>query len=303
MYETVPPIPPPLGTTTGNPSAGSPNRVDNIHTDNTNNTTTNNDSDSDVEEDLRSSCEFIADLNAEYHERALHANQKRFYKRSGRVGPDYKVKYKGLKAELDVLTKKINDISKAKSEKGFVAKSFDWDKKSVSSGRGNKNDTISSKEVFFSKVVESSSETAPEITSDSESDCDFQKPLPPFLKLLGAEPNYEIYLADLTLNRTISGEIKKVPDKRLAVNVLKKKAPPTTSTVPDLSLVKKADSSTEKLLLTLMEEVKGSSSRKAHMLPKTLKDCKYCGFNDHHSDEYEYYPEYDICGSIMICGL
>ncbi|GKA02080.1 hypothetical protein Tco_0674745 [Tanacetum coccineum] len=40
MSGTVPPIPPPLGTNTGNPS--SPNRVDTIPTDNTNNTTTNN---------------------------------------------------------------------------------------------------------------------------------------------------------------------------------------------------------------------------------------------------------------------
>ncbi|GJY64588.1 retrovirus-related pol polyprotein from transposon TNT 1-94 [Tanacetum coccineum] len=44
------------------------------------------DSDSDVEEDQRTSNEFIADLNAEYHERALLENQKRFYKRSRRVG-------------------------------------------------------------------------------------------------------------------------------------------------------------------------------------------------------------------------
>ncbi|GKF49720.1 hypothetical protein Tco_0142971, partial [Tanacetum coccineum] len=44
------------------------------------------DSDLDVEEDQRTINEFMADLNAEYHERALHANQKRFYKRSGRVG-------------------------------------------------------------------------------------------------------------------------------------------------------------------------------------------------------------------------
>nr|GEX27995.1 hypothetical protein [Tanacetum cinerariifolium] len=44
------------------------------------------DSDSDVEEDQRTSNEFMAGLNAEYHERALLANQKRFYKRSGRVG-------------------------------------------------------------------------------------------------------------------------------------------------------------------------------------------------------------------------
>ncbi|GKA31704.1 hypothetical protein Tco_0718009 [Tanacetum coccineum] len=44
------------------------------------------DSDSDVEEDQRTSNEFMADLNAEYHERALLVNQKRFYKRYGMVG-------------------------------------------------------------------------------------------------------------------------------------------------------------------------------------------------------------------------
>ncbi|GJT72013.1 retrovirus-related pol polyprotein from transposon TNT 1-94 [Tanacetum coccineum] len=44
------------------------------------------DSDSDVEEDTRSSSKFLADLNVEFHDRALLANQKRFYKRSGRVG-------------------------------------------------------------------------------------------------------------------------------------------------------------------------------------------------------------------------
>nr|GEV48108.1 hypothetical protein [Tanacetum cinerariifolium] len=44
------------------------------------------DSDSDVEEDNRISNEFMADLNVEYHEKTMLANQKRFYKWSGRVG-------------------------------------------------------------------------------------------------------------------------------------------------------------------------------------------------------------------------
>ncbi|GKA37972.1 retrovirus-related pol polyprotein from transposon TNT 1-94 [Tanacetum coccineum] len=44
------------------------------------------DSDSDVEEDQRTSNEFMAELNVEYHERALLANQKIFNKRSRRVG-------------------------------------------------------------------------------------------------------------------------------------------------------------------------------------------------------------------------
>ncbi|GJW24134.1 hypothetical protein Tco_0037945 [Tanacetum coccineum] len=169
MFGTIPPIPPPQGTNSGN--AGSPNKVDTMPTtnDTINTTTTTNvaqnvidenlpqlldsrggshginavikcktakamwndlilaheglsgtrdtkiaamklkfnafkelegekasslkalisnnqfqDSDTDVEEDLKSSSEFIIDLNVKYHERALLSNQKRLYKRSGR---------------------------------------------------------------------------------------------------------------------------------------------------------------------------------------------------------------------------
>ncbi|GJZ12476.1 retrovirus-related pol polyprotein from transposon TNT 1-94 [Tanacetum coccineum] len=52
------------------------------------------DSDSNVEEDTRSYSEFLADLNAKFHDKALLANQKRLYKRSGRVGSAKKPMYK-----------------------------------------------------------------------------------------------------------------------------------------------------------------------------------------------------------------
>ncbi|GJS77696.1 retrovirus-related pol polyprotein from transposon TNT 1-94 [Tanacetum coccineum] len=192
-------------------------------------------------------------------------------------------------------------------------------------GRGKKKDTISSKEVLFSKA----SKTAPEITSDSESKCDIQEPLPPLPKLLEAKPNDtskdDISLADLTLTPTILDEIKKVLNKWSIIKVLKKKAQLVTSSVPNLSHVNEADSSTKKLLLTLKEEevlnlpkaskrpgldlVKtvgleitslrtGSLSRKAPIILKPFIDYKYCDFRDHHSDECEYYPGCDICGSI-----
>nr|GFC21099.1 hypothetical protein [Tanacetum cinerariifolium] len=116
-------------------------------------------------------------------------------------------------------------------------------------------------DVLFSKAVESLFGTVPEITSDSESECDIQEPLPLLPKLLGAEPNDtsndDISLADLTLAPNVFDEIKKVPGKRLTIKVLKKKAQHVTSSVPNLSLSKKANSSTKKLILTLMEEVKG----------------------------------------------
>ncbi|GKA72279.1 retrovirus-related pol polyprotein from transposon TNT 1-94 [Tanacetum coccineum] len=113
--------------------------------------------DSDVEEDQRTSNEFLAELNAEYHERALLANQKRFYKSNHQKY--CKGKYKVLKAEMAILTKRIDDISKGKgekgkkekekSEKGLIVESFDKDDESVSS-----DDEGSTKIKAFMAVVE-----------------------------------------------------------------------------------------------------------------------------------------------------
>nr|GEX37279.1 hypothetical protein [Tanacetum cinerariifolium] len=140
------------------------------------------DSDSYVEEDQRTRNEFMTELNVEYQEQTLLANQKRFYKRFGRVGSarkpidksketcfscgklghfqkecpsnktsapfypssnnsykpklstpsfnqtsfqnttnhqkDYKGKYKGLKADMAILTKRIDDLTKGKKNEG-----------------------------------------------------------------------------------------------------------------------------------------------------------------------------------------
>ncbi|GKE71381.1 hypothetical protein Tco_1529453 [Tanacetum coccineum] len=65
----------------------------------------------------------------------------------------------------------------------------------------------------------------------------------------------------------------------------------TTKEYHDQAVVKKT-------LARLKAQSSQGSSRKAHMIPKPFIDCKYCGFNDHHSDECEYYPRCDICGSI-----
>ncbi|GKA61405.1 hypothetical protein Tco_0760812 [Tanacetum coccineum] len=162
-------------------------------------------------------------------------------------------------------------------------------------GRGKKKDTISLTEVLFSKAVESPSETVPKITSDSEFKCGNQEHLPPVPKLLGVEPSDTSKLS--------------------AVKVLKKKAQPWTSFVPDLSLVKKANSSTKKLLLTLMEEVKGlkekikipsdtspsvsqsKSSKSSKGKQKTrFGPCKQCGFRNHLPDDCYIKPKCSTYG-------
>ncbi|GJT13736.1 hypothetical protein Tco_0860778, partial [Tanacetum coccineum] len=291
---------------------------------------------------------------------------------------DYRGKYKALKSELVVLTKKIDALSKSKSKKGLVAESLDWDEESLSSkdegvtgvkafiaivedepdvgkvnarfgqwvditmkkkviekwtsskvtldqlltkqvprnivcalgGRGKRKEIISSKEVVFTKEEKSPSETVPEITSDSELEYDNHKPLSPLSKLSRAETigtSTDVTPpVDLTQTLTISDKTKQV-DKESSVKVIKKKTQTKSPSVPDPSLVKKADLSTEQLLFTLMEETlaklkaqssQASYSRKAPKIPKPFIPCKYCGFNDHHSDECKYYPKCDICGSI-----
>ncbi|GJT63321.1 retrovirus-related pol polyprotein from transposon TNT 1-94 [Tanacetum coccineum] len=301
---------------------------------------------------------------------------------------DYKGKYKGFKAEIAILTKKIDVMSKGKSEKGLVAESFDWDEESVSSkdegvtkvnvymdidenepsvgkgdarsdythvdihyveeqrknllikfnslnqelsslsgnivhalgGRGKKKDTISSKEVLFFKEIESLSETIPKITSNSEFECDNLEPLPPLPKLTKAEPIGTsadvLTLAYLTQNPAVSEEIKKVLDKRSAIKALKKKAQTVSSSALDPILVKKADSSTEQLLLTLMKEVKGlkeqikipsdtspsvsqsGSSKSAKGKQNTwFGPCKHHGFRNHFLEDCYMKPKCSTCGS------
>ncbi|GJS90360.1 hypothetical protein Tco_0772996 [Tanacetum coccineum] len=277
MSGTILHIPPLLGTNSRN--IGSPNRVDTMPTTNytTNTMTTTNVgqnvidenlpqlldsregshvlnvhefdkedftswkvSDSNVKEDQRSISEFIADLNVEYHERALLANQKRFYKRSGRVG--------SARTTIDKSSETC----------------FTYGKLGI---RRKRYEKISSKEAIFTKAYESSYMAILKITFDSEFECETQEPLPPLPKLIGAKPadtsNSLIYLvdlplnmADLTLNTCVPKKTKQTSDKVSPTCAIKKKTETKTLAILVHSPKKKDDSSAKQLLLTLMEEVK-----------------------------------------------
>nr|GEY81569.1 hypothetical protein [Tanacetum cinerariifolium] len=225
-------------------------------------------------------------------------------------------------------------------------------------------------DITMKKGDESSSVLTPEITSDSEFQCDSQEPLPPLLKLMGATPYG-------TSERVIS-----LPSVKVSPAYVIKKIPKYPAD-PNICSDKKVDSSTEQLLFTLTEEVKAlkrqieipsgtpssslqsSSSKaskqktwfrpckhygfrnhlyddcyskpkcspcgstdhltkehlehavvkktlsklkaqsplkpslkKAPMIPKPFIECKYYGFNDHHSDHCEFYPGYEVCSCI-----
>nr|GEZ11077.1 hypothetical protein [Tanacetum cinerariifolium] len=151
------------------------------------------DSDSDVEEDTRSISKFVYDLNAEFYDRALLANEKRFYKRSGRV-ESVSSKDKGV-----IMVKSFMAIAKGKPIMGkVIASKVTLDQLLIEQvpgdivcalGRkGKRKETISSKEIMFTKGENSPSKTTIEVTSNIESECDNQDPLPPLFKLLWVEP-------------------------------------------------------------------------------------------------------------------
>ncbi|GJZ05369.1 hypothetical protein Tco_0538644 [Tanacetum coccineum] len=295
------------------------------------------DSDLDVEEDTRSSGEFLSDLNDEG-------------------------KYKAIKVELALLTKKIDVVSKNKSEKGLVAESFDWGEESLSS----KDEGVTRVKAFMAiaedELVVGKTDTRSDLYSvedqrknflnkfnslkqelslckselidlkntkghnislqneitrlnlDNESLRDEVSDLkkvkevkrrkqstqwklcsPKGLSPLVHQTNV-IPPADLVQTSKVFDKTKKVTEKESSVKATKKKAQTKSPSILDPSHDKKPDSSTEQLLLTLMQEA--TYSRKALKIPKPFIPYKYFRFNDHHSDECEYYPRCDICGSI-----
>ncbi|GJU63092.1 retrovirus-related pol polyprotein from transposon TNT 1-94 [Tanacetum coccineum] len=227
-------------------------------------------SDYDVEEDQRSSGEFLADLNVEFHERALLANQRRFYKKiwkgrhfqkdcpsiktstppyssasklynKSKFHPnstpqhnqsvnnnqkDYRVKYKGLKDKIVVLTKNINAMNQGKNEKELVAESFNWDEESIPQ--------MMKGVLMVFEITMTKSEVP---LTHSESEGNTQRPMPSLPKLKGVKPSG-------TTECLTNPKNKKTTDTVVPINVKQKtetKSPP--------------DSSTEKLLLTLMQEI------------------------------------------------
>ncbi|GKC20994.1 retrovirus-related pol polyprotein from transposon TNT 1-94, partial [Tanacetum coccineum] len=211
------------------------------------------DNDSDVEEDQRTSNEFMADLNVEYHERALLANQKRFYKRYGRDEEYVSSKDEGTTRIRDFMEIAEDEPSVGKAH----ARSSQWvdiTMKKVhrllfmtdSDDRKHILD-YTHVEQFLSleKVREadvSTSESAPMITSNSKDDSDIQKLLPPLPKLTGADPSG----ASKMVRNTNLCPIKKRTESNKLLDV--------QNSCPD----RNALPSTEQLILTLMEEVKDS---------------------------------------------
>ncbi|GKC46518.1 hypothetical protein Tco_1064240 [Tanacetum coccineum] len=145
-------------------------------------------------------------------------------------------------------------------------------------GRGKKKEIISSKEVVFTKADESPLKTIPEITCDSESESDS---------------------STKQLILTLMEEVKGLKEQI--------KPPSENSTSVSQTGSSKSAKGKQKTWFGpckrcgfrnhFLEDFY-NKTKKAPKIPKPFTLCKYFGFNDHQSNEYEYYPGCDICGSI-----
>ncbi|GJZ72063.1 hypothetical protein Tco_0635914, partial [Tanacetum coccineum] len=178
-------------------------------------------------------------------------------------------------------------------------------------GQGKRKEKISPREIVFSKSK--ASKTVLEITSDSETE---QRPLPPLPKLTGAElanSSKIPSLTNLTLTKTVPKKTHLTSEKVSTVRGKIGSKPPSIS---ESYLDKNIDLTTKKLLLTLMEEVKGlkehiklpidtspfesQSSRSKSAVGKQrpwFGPCKHYGFKNHLLEDCYMKPTCSTCGS------
>ncbi|GJV25368.1 hypothetical protein Tco_1378063 [Tanacetum coccineum] len=204
------------------------------------------DNDSDVKEDNKTSNEFMVELKAEYHERAL------WQIRRGSI--------KDLRGEND---KGKGD--KGKSNKGLVAYSFDWDVESVSS-----DDEGTTKFKAFMAIVENEPSVG---KGDALSGQWVEITMKKDFALYNKVTPYQL------LSEQIPGNIVKAlggKGRRKEKNSPKEVPLPT---LPKLIGIEPSDAS--KILVSL-------SNLTANM-DESNKD---------HTDDCEFYPGYEICGSI-----
>nr|GEU68116.1 hypothetical protein [Tanacetum cinerariifolium] len=258
MSGTVPPIPPPLGTNTDNPTI--PNRTDPIPVDITNNTATTNDSDLDVKEDTRSSSKFLADLNVEFRHKALLSNQKRYYKSFRRVGSAKKPIEKTKETCFacgKLVPSKDEGVTKVKAFIAITEEEPSVGKNDAKSGQWVIITMKKVQRIFFMIDGDERGHVLDYSHVDLHYVKDQSKNLLSMFNSLNQELSSSnvLTLANVSLTLTVSEEIRKVPEKRSAVKAPKEKAQTMSPSASDPIHVKKANSSTKKLLLNLMEEL------------------------------------------------
>ncbi|GKB93882.1 hypothetical protein Tco_0980019 [Tanacetum coccineum] len=230
-----------------------------------------------VEEDQRITNEFMADLNAEYHERALLANQKRFYKRFGRVGLARKPinKSKETCFTCGKLVSPTHAIKKKTKTKSSTVPALISEKKGEASTE-NLLLTLMEEVTSLKEHIKVPSDNSPSVSQTGSSKSSKGKQTTWF-----GPCKHCVFKNHLAKDCYLKPKCSTCG----STNHLTKEHPEQTAVKRTMTMFK-AQSSVNPL------------AKKAYMILKPFKDCKYCGFIDHHYDNYEYYSRCEICGSI-----
>ncbi|GKC15397.1 retrovirus-related pol polyprotein from transposon TNT 1-94 [Tanacetum coccineum] len=218
MSGTIPPIPPPFGTSSGNPGSPNVNRVNTIPTttDPINTTTTTNVSQSVVDENIPQ----LLDSKGGSHVTNVPTFDKEDF-----TNDEGSTKIRAFMAIIE--DEPSVGKADARSVLGNIVKAL--------GGKGRRKEKISSKE----------------------------EPLPPLPKIIGSAPSSTseslislsdliLNMADLTLDTPVPKKTR--PSVKVSPTYVIKKKIEKSPTVPKPCFDKKADSSTEQLLLTLIKE-------------------------------------------------
>ncbi|GJW46505.1 retrovirus-related pol polyprotein from transposon TNT 1-94 [Tanacetum coccineum] len=160
-------------------------------------------------------------------------------------------KYKALKAKLALPTEKVDVVSKNKSEKWLVAESFNWDKEYLSF----EDEGVTRVKAFM--AIAADELAVGKADARSAHNLSLQNEITR-LKLDNESLRDEVPdLKKVEETSIVSDKTKKVTKKDSSVKAIKKKAQTKSTFFLNPGDDKKADSSTKKILLTLMKEVKG----------------------------------------------
>ncbi|GKC26436.1 retrovirus-related pol polyprotein from transposon TNT 1-94 [Tanacetum coccineum] len=336
MFGTIPPIPPPFGASSGNLGSPNVNRVDMMPatTDPINTMNTTNASQSVIDENLPQ----LLDSRGGSHVTNVPTFEKedfmswkvRFLVFLDSLEPYIlKTLADGPFVPMSCLSTSENPLSKRQNQWAFMKIAEDEPSVGKADARSGQWVDITMKKVHKLLSMTDGDERK-HVLDYTHIDFHYVEdqrknlePLPPLPNLIGATPfgtsESLISLSDLTLNMADltldTPDPKKTrPSVKVSPTYVIKKKTEKSLVGPKPCSNKKDDSSTEQLLLTLIEEVKGlkrkikipsgtsssstqPSSSKASKQKTWFGPCKHCGFRNHLSDDCYSKTKCSTCGS------
>nr|GEZ27627.1 retrovirus-related Pol polyprotein from transposon TNT 1-94 [Tanacetum cinerariifolium] len=243
----------------------------------------------DDEKDIRSSHEYLNDLEEEYQERALLAKQTK----------DFEAKCHKVKAKLALLSSSalIRSSSSGKN-KGLITETYDWDTEEVSFDENE----VTEVKVLMALTDEERVSVGKESAKNGK-----------WTKISVKKGNESSVCVTLLLLLKMLDSVEPISELKTIKSILKSKSTFKDETLKEPSSAPARDKSslaskTNSALAGKLKNVKmeddpplaiGESSLRSRPSRPSVSfpSCIHCGYNNHNSNDCAYYPTCEICGS------